>query len=162
MRLFKNWPPCSPICSFPFQRPQRMCNCPPVTLSSTLLCHFCGISGCDYHTTPTTPQAGVIAPSTSQEALSISKARRADALFFPTPRTKSNTQRLSKCSLSDRQAKKVLICMPWKDGAKERISREDCQLKKRLSGSNKNTTVHISFLNALRPDVFRNSKMLTF
>lgn len=109
MRLFKNWLPYSPISGFPFQRPQQMYNCPLVTLSSTLLClcHVGGISGYAYHTTPMPPQAAITAPPHHRETLSIFKARRANASFFPTRRTKSNIQHLSKCSLSDRQGRSL-------------------------------------------------------
>lgn len=78
--------------------------------------------------------------------------RSGGAQCFLLPHTKPNLQQLSKYSFSDSKGGPHLHTT--KNGAKERISREGCQLKKGLEALIKTLQVHISYPNALRPDVF--------
>lgn len=101
-------PPLQPSIWLSFSgKPQQLYNCSLVTLSSPVLylCNFGVVSGCHYPTTPKTPQTALTAPPTSSGGLSFSKARRANALFFPIPTKEFNPRHLSKCFLSDRQGR---------------------------------------------------------
>lgn len=75
-------------------------------------------------------------------------------MLSPSPDLIQSPTYSSSVNIPSVTAREALICIPQKNGAKERISREGCQLKKGLKALIKTIQVHISYPNALRPDVF--------
>lgn len=159
--LFKNWHLADPSLAFLFKDHSKWTTDPwshslPHFFPFAILVEFLaviitlhpGLLGC-YHSPIHT--IGRLWPALGKEG---------QCLILPHTLYKVQHTALSKCSLRDRQGRPTFAYH------KKMVPRRDSQGKvvnwKRLRGPNKNTTGSHLFSNAPRPDVFWNSKLLTF